>query len=60
MKSKETYLGSVRDVNGTTISISVSKDSLTGFIYIKGQGYRVGQIGSFIRIPIGFKNLFVL
>ena len=58
MKSKETYLGSVRDVNGTTISISVSKDSLTGFIYIKGQGYRVGQIGSFIRIPIGFKNLF--
>ena len=58
MASKETYLGDVQDVNGTTVSISLSKHSLTGFIYIDGQGYRVGQIGSFIRIPIGFSDLF--
>ncbi|WP_049629344.1 ATP-binding protein [Cellvibrio sp. pealriver] len=58
MANKETYLGDVKDVNGTTVSIALSKDSLTGFIYINGQGYRVGQIGSFIRIPIGFNNLF--
>lgn len=58
MSSKETYLGDVQDVNGTTVSISLSKDSLTGFVYIDGQGYRVGQIGSFIRIPIGFNDLF--
>jgi len=58
MANEETYLGDVKDVKGTTISISLSKDSLTGFVYIKGQGYRVGQIGSFVRIPIGFNNLF--
>ncbi len=58
MASKETYLGDVQDVNGTTVSISLSKHSLTGFIYIDGQGYRVGQIGSFVRIPIGFSDLF--
>src|SRR5450830_938346 len=58
MSSKETYLGEVQDVNGTTVSISISKKSLTGFIYIDGQGYRVGQIGSFVRIPIGFQDLF--
>ena len=58
MPSKETYLGDVQDVNGTTVSIILSKNSLTGFIYIDGQGYRVGQIGSFIRIPIGFSDLF--
>lgn len=58
MSSKETYLGDVRDVNGTTVSISLSKESLTGFVYIDGQGYRVGQIGSFVRIPIGFNDLF--
>src|SRR5450830_1422347 len=58
MSSKETYLGEVQDVNGTTVSISISKKSLTGFIYIDGQGYRVGQIGSFVRIPIGFNDLF--
>jgi energy-coupling factor transporter ATP-binding protein EcfA2 len=58
MSNKETYLGDVQDVNGTTVSISLSTQSLTGFIYIDGQGYRVGQIGSFIRIPIGFTDLF--
>lgn len=58
MSNKETYLGDVQDVNGTTVSISLSKESLTGFVYIDGQGYRVGQIGSFVRIPIGFYDLF--
>lgn len=51
-------MGSVEDVNGSTVRISLSKQSLTGFVYIKGQGYRVGQIGSFVRIPIGFVNLY--
>jgi energy-coupling factor transporter ATP-binding protein EcfA2 len=55
---KETYLGDVQDVNGTTVRIFLSKESLSGFIYINGQGYRVGQIGSFVRIPIGFIDLF--
>lgn len=58
MANRETYLGDVQDVNGTAVSISLSKKSLTGFIYIDGQGYRVGQIGSFVRIPIGFSDLF--
>ncbi|MDR7089959.1 ATP-binding protein [Cellvibrio fibrivorans] len=58
MSNKETYLGDVQDVKGTTVSIILSKESLTGFVYIDGQGYRVGQIGSFVRIPIGFDDLF--
>ena len=58
MVNKDTYLGDVQDVSGTTVSVAISAKSLTGFIYIDGQGYRVGQIGSFIRIPIGFNSLF--
>lgn len=58
MSNKKTYLGDVQDVKGTTVSIVLSKESLTGFVYINGQGYRVGQIGSFIRIPIGFNDLY--
>ena len=58
MASDETYLGDVQDVKGTTVSIAMSVKSLTGFVYINGQGYRAGQIGSFVRIPIGFDNLF--
>ncbi len=58
MKNDESYLGDVQDVSGTKVSISMSIKSLTGFVYIDGQGYRAGQIGSFVRIPIGFDNLF--
>lgn len=58
MKNSETYLGDVQDVNGTTVGVSLSTESLTGFIYIDGQGYRSGQLGSFVRIPIGFIDLF--
>lgn len=58
MSSKETYLGDVQDVDGTSVSITLSKNSITGFVYIDGQGYRVGQVGSFVRIPIGFTSLF--
>lgn len=58
MSDKESYLRKVQDVNGTTVSVSLFKDSLSGFIYIDGQGYRAGQIGSFVRIPIGFNNLY--
>lgn len=58
LKNDESYLGDVQDVSGTTVSIAMSTKSLTGFVYIDGQGYRAGQIGSFVRIPIGFDNLF--
>lgn len=58
MITNETYLGNVQDVKGTTVSVSLSSESLTGFIYIGGQGYRIGQIGSFVRIPVGFVDLF--
>ncbi|MES9898548.1 MAG: ATP-binding protein [Sedimenticola sp.] len=58
MSSKETYMGTVEDVSGSTVRLSLSKQSLTGFVYIQGQGYRVGQIGSFVRIPIGFVDLY--
>lgn len=58
MISDESYLGDVQDVSGTTVRIEMSAKSLSGFVYIDGQGYRAGQIGSFVRIPIGFDNLF--
>ncbi|MFJ5446994.1 ATP-binding protein [Methylobacillus methanolivorans] len=58
MTSNETYLGDVHDVNGTTVSIVISSRSVTGFIYINGQGYRAGQIGGFVRIPIGLYDLY--
>jgi uncharacterized protein len=53
-----TLLGSVEDVNGATLSVSLNPETLSGLAFIDGIGYRIGQIGSFARIPIGFVDLF--
>lgn len=58
MSARKTYLGEIQDVTGTNASVNLTPSSLSGFIYINGQGYRAGQIGSFVRIPIGFSNLY--
>lgn len=31
---------------------------MTGLGFVHGEGYRIGQIGSFVRIPLGFVDLF--
>lgn len=57
-KNGSTYLGTVQDVNGTTVRITLENESLSGTTFINGQGYRIGQIGSFIKIPLGYIELF--
>jgi DNA helicase HerA-like ATPase len=53
-----TSLGTIEDVNGATVSVSLNPQTLSGLAFIDGIGYRIGQIGSFVRIPIGFIDLF--
>jgi hypothetical protein len=40
------------------ISIELSEDTITGLAFINGHGYRIGQVSSFVRIPIGYIDLF--
>lgn len=58
MPNSPTYLGTVQDVQGATISIALDKDTVSGLAFIDGHGYRIGQIGSFVRVSIGFTDLF--
>lgn len=58
MKNNSTYLGTVQDVSGTTIRVAMVNDSLSGLTYVDGEGYKIGQIGSFVKIPIGYNYLF--
>ena len=53
-----TYLGTVQDVEGATVTVQMDDATASGLMFIDGIGYRVGQIGSFVRIPIGFVDLF--
>lgn len=58
MQNKSTYLGTIQDVTGTTVSVTLGNDALSGLTYVDGEGYRIGQIGSFVKIPIGYIDLF--
>ena len=58
MYNNPTFLGTVEDVKGPTISVSLDKDTISGLAFIEGSGYRIGQVGSFVRIPLGFYDLF--
>jgi uncharacterized protein len=58
MPKDPTLLGYVQDVKGATISIALAEDTVPGLKFINGHGYRIGQISSFIRIPIGYIDLF--
>ena len=58
MESKSTYLGTIQDVNGTSVSVSLTNETVSGLVYVKGEGYKIGQIGSFVKIPIGYIDLF--
>jgi hypothetical protein len=58
MPNRPTYLGTVQDVQGASISVALDKDTVSGLAFIDGHGYRIGQIGSFVRISIGFTDLF--
>ncbi|ACT95677.1 ATP-binding protein [Dyadobacter fermentans] len=58
MKQKATLLGTIEDVKGSTVKVLLSNDSLSGLAYVDGHGYRIGQIGTFIKIPLGFSLLY--
>lgn len=53
-----TFIGTVQDVHGATITVELSDETVTGLGFVYGEGYRVGQVGSFVRIPLGFVDLY--
>ncbi len=58
MVNKATYIGEVQNVDGTTVSVSLSSDCISGLTYVNGEGYKIGQVGSFVKIPLGYNDLF--
>ena len=58
MRSDPTLIGTVQDVTGTSVSVSLVSASVTGLSFYNGDSYRIGQVGSFVRIPLGYTSLF--
>ena len=58
MKNDATFIGNVRRVVGATVYATLSGDLPSTSPIVNGRVYRIGQIGSFVRIPLGFLNAY--
>lgn len=59
MKANDpTFLGIVSAVSGASITVKLAQSIGSGLAVIKGHVYRVGQVGSFVRIPQGYQDLY--
>jgi hypothetical protein len=58
MTHDPTLIGTVQNVNGATVSVELTTETATGLSFVDGEGYRIGQVGSFVRIPLGYVDLY--
>ena len=51
-------IGAVRSISGTNVSVQLYKSLNSTISYINGNGYKIGQVGGFVKIPQGYINLY--
>src|SRR5258708_12462249 len=55
-----TYIGQVASVTGAVIRVRLREDMPSTLVMIGGASYRVGQIGGFFPVPLGYTNLYAV
>ena len=55
-----TFVGQVASVTGAVVRVRLREDMPSTLVMIGGESYRVGQIGGFFRVPLGYTNLYAV
>lgn len=58
MNSIQTEVGEIVSVSGNTLTVHLLSTVKSNMPVIDGIVYKVGQIGSFLKIPLGYSNLY--
>lgn len=58
MTSEITYLGKIIRVDSSTVEVEVSNDIPSAAPIINGRLYKIGQIGTFVKMPIGNISIY--
>lgn len=58
--SEPTYIGQVASVTGGVIRVRMRDDMPSTLIMVDGDSYRVGQVGAFFRLPLGYSQLYAI
>ncbi|AYW95473.1 ATP-binding protein [Yersinia pseudotuberculosis] len=60
MKSDSTYLGKVIRVDSSTVEVEVSSEIPSAAPIINGRLYKIGQIGTFVKMPMGNITIYAI
>ena len=58
MGNRQTEIGEIISVSGNSISVQLFNTIKSNMPVINGIVYRIGQIGSFLKVPLGYANLY--
>ena len=58
MNKTQTEIGKIVSVSGNIITVQLSDTIQSNMPVINGVVYRIGQIGSFLKVPLGYANLY--
>ena len=58
MNSLPTLLGVVTGVSSSSVSVDLAISVESGIVVLEGRNYRIGQVGSFVKIPLGYNHLY--
>ncbi len=58
MQNKLTEVGEIDSINGSVVSVRLSDIIKSNMPVIDGIVYKIGQIGSFLKVPLGYANLY--
>jgi len=58
MNNDPTYLGCVLSVSGSSLIVQLTAQVRSGLLIIGGRTHRIGQVGSFVRVPQGYNNVY--
>ena len=60
MKTDSTYLGKVIRVDSSTVEVEVSSEIPSAAPIINGRLYKIGQIGTFVKMPMGNITIYAI
>lgn len=53
-----TFLGLVSTVSSSSVAVELAASVESGIVVLEGRNYRIGQVGSFVKIPLGYNHLY--
>ena len=58
MIKEQTEIGEIISVSGSIITVQLLDTVKSNMLVINGIVYKIGQIGSFLKVPLGYTNLY--